>query len=128
MKREAFLNPKEPIKIYDGDFSWPNGNNDLISTCNLKVYRFGIKQIAVALEIGDNRGPSITNASECLWFNVLNKFGDCLFFESYDEEVFDAVDISHVSIIQSSGYKIWFKGNSTWHRVGSWDDVLMSVK
>src|SRR5690242_9211658 len=88
MNRQLFAaNTKETIKIFDGLFTWENQLN--VSKCRLEVYTIGRKKLAIAHEISENNGMSITNGAEILWLNVIKRFGDCSCFETYNDQSFD---------------------------------------
>ncbi len=83
------------------DYRDPNFGND--SSCFLRVYKIadGVT-VAVATELADNKGPSITNSAETLWCEVVKEYGldptTTYFVEHYphrgtEDETYDFVEL-----------------------------------
>jgi len=98
-KKQA--NPLELIMktyklIYNNRFAWaPVNAMGLPAACYLRVYDNGGGHIvAIAKEIKDNTGRSITNGAEDLWLAVDRRFGRVnTKLETYDDRAFDRVII-----------------------------------
>jgi hypothetical protein len=63
------------MKDVDGffDYSDPSYGND--SSCHLRIYRMtDYVTVAIATELAENKGPSITNSSEALWREVVKEY------------------------------------------------------
>ncbi len=92
----AGLKPNRVKDLHDSElideriWEW---NGERTSKCKMGLYRgHDGFLIAVATELSDNPGPSITNAAETLWTSVKNMYPNVqLFLETYDGEVYDEV-------------------------------------
>jgi hypothetical protein len=118
VKRTAFIKgvKPEPHLVYRGQHVWNQRYSKLVSVCLLEIYTVKRRRIAIAYEIPENTGPSITNAAENLW-NSLKGFNGLELdytFETHDGQSFDRVEINN--------------GQATWEHVGSLNDVLESIR
>ena len=82
------------------DYRDPSFGND--SSCHLRVYQFLSAGIAVAIatELRENRGPSITNSAESLWREVVKEYDldpeKTHFVEHYRDDVYDFVSFDWI--------------------------------
>jgi mannose-1-phosphate guanylyltransferase len=118
MQRADFIKntPSEPHLAWRGQHIWNNPYNRFQSVCLLEIYIYKRRRVAIATEIKENTGPSITNSAEFLWKSLenFNGAGFDYAFETYDGEKFDRVEV--------------IDNKATWHHVGSLKEVWESLR
>lgn len=117
MRRVEFAKNKrhvpQPKLIWSGNHSWGNSVNRLISICHLEIYEIRNRKVAIATEIRENTGPSITNSAEHLWRSVTETHHHTTAFETHDSKSFDRIDIVN--------------GKAVWEHWGDWESIWRNV-